>query len=134
MERAETFKDASVEASDFRAVVTVLEDRHGNGEWRVEYLDEDGAPYVTIFAGPEARAPRARLFRRAVYAMLGAVSGNRGTIAGRSLAQLPPGFLARPRIRLALPLSGCRKKFPSVEATRPAGRTPHEPSMANRMS
>jgi hypothetical protein len=53
MERTETFTDASVEARDFRAVVTVLEDRGGNGEWRVEYFDEDGTPYVTIFAGPE---------------------------------------------------------------------------------
>jgi hypothetical protein len=54
MERAETFKDASV-ATDFRAVVTLLEDRHGNGEWRVEYFDDDAGCYVTIFAGPEAK-------------------------------------------------------------------------------
>jgi hypothetical protein len=54
MERAETFKDASIDRDDFRAAATVVEHRGGNGEWRVEYFDEDGTPYVTIFAGQEA--------------------------------------------------------------------------------
>ncbi len=35
------------------------EDRDDDGKWRVEYQDDDGACYVTIFAGPEA-ARRAR--------------------------------------------------------------------------
>ena len=26
----------------------------GNGEWRVEYQDDDGGCYMTIFAGPKA--------------------------------------------------------------------------------
>jgi hypothetical protein len=34
--------------------VAVIEDQAGNGDWRVEYFDRDGAGYVTIFAGPEA--------------------------------------------------------------------------------
>ena len=34
--------------------VSVNEDRFGTGEWRVEYFDDDGGCYVTIFAGPAA--------------------------------------------------------------------------------
>jgi hypothetical protein len=32
----------------------LLEDRDHNGEWRVEYEDDDGGCYVTVFAGPAA--------------------------------------------------------------------------------
>jgi hypothetical protein len=39
--------------------IKLIEDRSGGdewrGEWRVEYFDEDGGCYVTIFAGPEAQ-------------------------------------------------------------------------------
>jgi hypothetical protein len=31
-----------------------IEDRNENGIWRVEYFDDDGGCYVTIFAGPGA--------------------------------------------------------------------------------
>jgi hypothetical protein len=41
--------------------VTVFADRHGNGDWRVEWFDDDGACYVTIFAG-EAAEQRARAY------------------------------------------------------------------------
>jgi hypothetical protein len=41
--------------------VKLLEDRDKNGEWRVEYFDDDGGCYVTIFAGPMAQA-RARAY------------------------------------------------------------------------
>jgi len=34
--------------------IMVLEDRHGRAECRVEYFDDDGACYVTIFASPAA--------------------------------------------------------------------------------
>ena len=51
--------------NDFHADVVLHEDLNGNGEWRVEYQDDDGACYVTIFAGPESRAARTRLFHRA---------------------------------------------------------------------
>ena len=40
--------------NDFHADVILHEDFGGNGEWRVEYQDDDGACYVTIFAGPVA--------------------------------------------------------------------------------
>ena len=32
----------------------VFEDRIVSGQWRVEYFDDDGGCYVTIFAGPAA--------------------------------------------------------------------------------
>jgi hypothetical protein len=54
LERGEHFNDPSV--SPFHGEVSVKEDRHGSGEWRV---DDDGACYVTIFAGP-ASERRAR--------------------------------------------------------------------------
>ena len=50
---AEAFKDVLVRNS-FQQDVTVIEDRDGTGEWRVEYFDDDGACYVTVFAGPQA--------------------------------------------------------------------------------
>ena len=40
--------------NDFHGDVILHEDLDGNGEWRVEYQDDDGACYVTIFAGPAA--------------------------------------------------------------------------------
>ena len=50
---AESFKDVMVR-NPFQQEVTVIEDRDGTGEWRVEYFDDDGACYVTVFAGPKA--------------------------------------------------------------------------------
>jgi hypothetical protein len=50
LELGEYFIDPSV--SPFHGEVSVNEDRHGSGDWRVEYSDDDGACYVTIFAGP----------------------------------------------------------------------------------
>ena len=63
LERGEHFTDPSV--SPFHGGVSVNEDRHGSGEWRVEYFDDDGGCYVTIFAGPEA-AQRARVYFQAL--------------------------------------------------------------------
>jgi hypothetical protein len=57
LERGEHFTDPSV--SHFHAEVSVNEDRHGSGEWGVEYFDDDGGCYITIFAGP-ASERRAR--------------------------------------------------------------------------
>ena len=45
--------------------IAIFEDRHGSGEWRVEYFDDDGACYVTIFAGPDAEK-RARDYHDAL--------------------------------------------------------------------
>ena len=48
---AKSFKDRSV--SDFYSEVIVHEDCEGRPEWIVDYFDDDGGCYVTIFAGPE---------------------------------------------------------------------------------
>ena len=59
----ERFVDPTI--NSFHAEVSVHEDRDGTGEWRVEYFDNDGGCYVTIFAGPEA-ALRARAYFQAL--------------------------------------------------------------------
>jgi len=43
------FKDVLVR-NPFQRDLTVIEDRDGTGEWHVEYFDDDGACYVTVFA------------------------------------------------------------------------------------
>jgi hypothetical protein len=53
LERGESYDDAAV-AEAFLRQVAVFEDRHGSREWRVEYFDDDGGCYVTVFGGPEA--------------------------------------------------------------------------------
>jgi hypothetical protein len=45
--------------------LALSEDRAIPGEWLVEYFDDDGADYVTIFTGQEAEA-RARDYRDAL--------------------------------------------------------------------
>jgi hypothetical protein len=47
--------------------LTLAEDVEAPGDWRVEYFDDDGAGYVTIFAGPSAEA-RARDYFEAMQA------------------------------------------------------------------
>jgi hypothetical protein len=47
--------------SDAQGTITLFADRHGNGDWRVEWFDDDGAYYVTIFAG-EAAEQRSRAY------------------------------------------------------------------------
>jgi len=59
----EWFVDPTI--NSFHAEVSVNEDRDGTGGWRVEYFDNDGGCYVTIFAGPEA-AQRARAYFQAL--------------------------------------------------------------------
>ena len=39
-----------------RLNLAVIADRTGQLEWRVEYFDDDGGCYVTIFSGPAAEA------------------------------------------------------------------------------
>jgi len=34
----------------------------GPGDWRVEYVDQDGGCYVAIFAGPEAERRRGNTY------------------------------------------------------------------------
>ena len=67
LERGDRFVDPSVNA--FHGEVSVNEDRSGTGEWRVEYFDDDGGCYVTIFAGPAA-SQRARDYYKALRAGL----------------------------------------------------------------
>jgi hypothetical protein len=62
----ESFIDPAVEKK-FHAEVAVHEDRYGSSEWRVEYFDDDGGCYVTIFAGPSAEQ-RARDYFAALKA------------------------------------------------------------------
>ena len=45
--------------------LTLIEDEVMRGEWRVEYFDDDGDDYVTIFVGQEAES-RARDYRDAI--------------------------------------------------------------------
>ena len=47
--------------------IDVFADRQGLPEWRVEYVDDDGGCYVTIFAGPFAEK-RAREYADALKA------------------------------------------------------------------
>jgi hypothetical protein len=94
-ERGESYDDPAVFDADLRKV-TVLEDRHGNGEWRVEFFDDDGGRYVTVFAGPEAE-------RRARAYFAGLKNGRLRTIRapmvsrelGGYRANLPPSRTGR---------------------------------------
>jgi hypothetical protein len=53
LNRGEKYQDQAVR-DPFQREVVVFEDRYGNGEWRVEYNDDDGGCYVTVFGGPVA--------------------------------------------------------------------------------
>jgi hypothetical protein len=54
-------------ALDLDSEIEVFADRCGRSEWRVEYSDDDGGCYVTIFAGP-LREERARNYADALKA------------------------------------------------------------------
>jgi hypothetical protein len=54
--------------------ITAFEDRQREGEWRVEYFDDDGVCYATVFAGPEAERG-ARDYAHALKAGVLAVVG-----------------------------------------------------------
>ena len=60
----EHYRDRAVE-QDFHADVWLAEDRNASVIWRVEYQDDDGGCYVTIFAGPAAEQ-RARTYYEAL--------------------------------------------------------------------
>ena len=67
-ERDERYRDRAVE-QDFHADVWLVEDRKASGIWRVEYQDDDGGCYLTIFAGPAAEW-RARTYYEGLQAKL----------------------------------------------------------------
>jgi hypothetical protein len=60
LERADSYNDPAV-AEAFLRPVAVFEDRYRSGEWRVEYFDDNGGCYMTVFAGAEAER-RARQY------------------------------------------------------------------------
>ena len=68
LDRDESYRDPAVE-NDFHADVWLVDDRNASGVWRVEYQDDDGGCYVTIFAGPAA-SQRARDYYKALRAGL----------------------------------------------------------------
>jgi hypothetical protein len=53
LDRGEKYLDHAVR-DPYKREVAVFEDRYSNGEWRVEYNNDDGGCYVTVFAGPVA--------------------------------------------------------------------------------
>jgi hypothetical protein len=63
LDRAEHYADHAVK-NDFHARVWLLEDRDAPGDWRVEYHDDNGACYVTIFCGPAAEQRAEAISRR----------------------------------------------------------------------
>ena len=59
-------------SNPFHQHVTVIEDSDG-GDWRVEYFDEDGGCYVTLFAGPKAEKRARDYFEALKFGRLRAV-------------------------------------------------------------
>jgi hypothetical protein len=51
----------------------VFEDRWSPGDWRVEWIDDDGGIEVAIFSGPNARE-RALLFANCQYVIFEEIS------------------------------------------------------------
>ena len=80
LDRAEHYVDRAVK-NDLHAQVWLLEDRYAPGDWRVEYQDDDGACYVTIFCGPAAE-------QRATGYFQALKKGRLRTILGRCLVKL----------------------------------------------
>ena len=71
---AESFADVTVR-NPFHQQVTVIEDSDGTGDWRVEYFDDDGACYITVFAGPKAEQRARDYFQALKFGRLRAVRG-----------------------------------------------------------
>jgi hypothetical protein len=55
--------------------IKAFEDRLVSGQWRVEYFDDEGGCYVTVFAGPAAQQ-RATDYRDALSSRLLAPAAN----------------------------------------------------------
>jgi hypothetical protein len=71
---SESFEDVTVNSPIHRQV-TVIADRDGTAEWRVEYFDDDGGCYVTVFAGPKAEQRARDYFDALKFGRLRAVRG-----------------------------------------------------------
>jgi hypothetical protein len=73
-ENGESFNDVLVHNA-FHQEVSVHKDRAGTGEWRVEYFDDDGGCYVTVFAGPKAERRARDYFDALKFGRLRTVRG-----------------------------------------------------------
>jgi hypothetical protein len=71
---SESFEDVTVNSRIHRQV-TVIADRDGAAEWRVEYFDDDGGCYVTVFAGPKAERRTRDYFDALKFGWLQSLSG-----------------------------------------------------------
>jgi hypothetical protein len=69
---SESFADVTV-SNPFHQQVTLIEDSDSTGEWRVEYFDDDGGCYVTMFAGPKAEKRARDYFEALKFGRLRAV-------------------------------------------------------------
>jgi hypothetical protein len=49
------FGRAEARVMPIESDISAFEGREEDGEWRVEYFDDDGGCYVAVFAGPEAQ-------------------------------------------------------------------------------
>ena len=77
---ADRWRDPSVDYGG-HAEVLLFPDRTGNGEWRVEYQDDDGGCYWTIFAGAEAERRARGYFEAIKSGQLRIVRAERGPAA-----------------------------------------------------
>jgi hypothetical protein len=71
---SESFEDVTM-SSPFHQQVTVIEDSDSTRDWRVEYFDDDGGCYVTMFAGPKAEQRARDYFTALKFGRLRAVRG-----------------------------------------------------------
>jgi|SoimicmetaTmtLMB_FD_contig_51_666083_length_743_multi_1_in_0_out_0_2 hypothetical protein len=79
--------------SDAQGTITLFADRRGNGDWRVEWFDDDGGCYVTIFAG-EAAEGRARAYFAALKSgALQVMRARPRTWAGESIRLTTSDFI-----------------------------------------
>ena len=98
-------------AVELNSKIEVFGDRQGLPEWRVEYVDDDGGCYVTIFAGPFAEK-RAREYAEALKARKLAPIPNQRSGSKRKAAAMVAFVL----ISVAMLFAGCAGGQQSPEA------------------
>jgi hypothetical protein len=64
MDNGDSFEDPTV-SNPFHGEVSVLEDHHEPGDWRVEYFDSDGGCLRHHLRRPRSRETSARLLQGA---------------------------------------------------------------------
>src|SRR3954469_8670948 len=90
----DSFEDVTV-GNAFHREVSVLEDREGTGDWRVEFFDDDGGCYVTVFAGPKAEKRARDYFDALRFGRLRTVRAN-GVGDGTNDGNPPRRLIGRP--------------------------------------